>query len=64
VDKVEYFISKTIKYKFYDTEVNIPEKYEEFLELIYGKDWKIPQKRYIGSKLYKIKEKEWKIFLD
>lgn len=60
----EEMISKTIKYPFYDTEVNIPENYEEFLTYIYGENWRIPNRKYMGSSEYKISEKKWKIFLD
>ncbi len=57
-------LSETIKYPFYDTSVNIPKRYDEFLTFIYGKNWRIPNKSYIGSNEYRIREKEWKIFLD
>jgi phosphorylcholine metabolism protein LicD len=60
----EEYLAKTIKHAFYDTEVNIPERYNDFLTYVYGPDWKIPNKCYIGSKEYKIKEKEWKIILN
>lgn len=60
----EKLISKTIKCDFYDTDVNIPEKYEEFLEYIYGNGWKIPDKNFFKTEEYKVKEKIWKIFLN
>lgn len=60
----EELILKTIKYDFYDIKVNVPEKYEEFLNYVYGENWKIPNRSFIGSEEYKIKEKIWKIYLD
>ena len=41
-----FFCYKTRKAKLYDFEVNVPEKAEELLYLRYGKDWKIPKKKY------------------
>jgi phosphorylcholine metabolism protein LicD len=38
----EKLIEKRIKYPFYDTTVNIPEKYDDFLKFLYN-DWTVPR---------------------
>lgn len=51
-----------IKYSFYDTMVNIPEKYEEFLEFMYG-DWKTPIENYVWSPIHKKNRKRFHVDL-
>lgn len=41
------------KVKFYDLDIWIPEKTIEYIEFMYGENWKIPIVNYIGSKTHK-----------
>jgi len=41
-----FFCYKTRPEKLYDMEVMVPEKAEELLYLRYGKEWRIPMKKY------------------
>jgi len=50
-----------IKHPFYDTFVNIPEKYEEFLTFMYGKSWKKPIRNYISFPLHKENSKNFHV---
>ena len=58
----ENLIDKRIKKSFYDTIINIPEKSESFLEFMYGKDWKIPKKKYYDTEEHKENSKRFKIY--
>ena len=47
--KIKYFkYIKTIKY--YDVNVKIPIFYKNYFEDLYGKKWKIPDKKYYWEK--------------
>ncbi len=47
--KIKYFkYIKTLKY--YDVTVNIPIFYKDYFEDLYGKNWKIPDKKYYWEK--------------
>lgn len=39
--------TRSVKYKFNDFDVNVPENPELYLEETYGKDWRIPNPKYI-----------------
>ena len=47
--KIEYF-KKLKSINFYDIKVNIPIFYKEFLNDQYGKNWRIPNKKYYWEK--------------
>ena len=63
-----YFIENTVPLKFYDKFAQVPQDYEKFLELRFGKHWKIPQRGWTrGNKLSQhkienwcVKERNWK----
>jgi len=42
-----FFCYKVKKIKFYDFEVKIPEKAEDYLYLNYGEDWRIPKEKFV-----------------
>lgn len=39
-------VERTTTVRFYDLNVNVPLLAEDFLEFVYGRDWKIPKRRY------------------
>ncbi len=39
-------IQEIVEKKFYDLSVKIPRKYENYLDYIYGSNWRIPQKNF------------------
>lgn len=42
-----FTFTKTVKYKFGDIQINIPENPDQYLAETYGDDWKIPNPNYI-----------------
>ena len=47
---------------FYDTEIYIPENYEENLEFMYGDNWRTPNVNYTNSDEHKENAKKFKRF--
>lgn len=50
--------------KFYDFEVNVPEKLEEHLVYMYGKDWRVPNPGYIGSTEHRERQSRFYVSVD